>query len=184
MTHLHCVVNVNQDTVTAEDIYCKARWCQRLARQSSSFFWAGGWGWGNLVVLKIAFWKRRAALICGVTQQGRGCVTPALLTECEQAPLIALAGRRYKPVGSKDQPHLLPGTLRINSSSWLHWGFCPQHSELPHMHPEQLPFYSDRCTYSSLIPGFVFLCQDNTFQQAPGYTCCPIKGCAHCRGVP
>lgn len=63
----------------------------KTGEATSSFLWAVVRG--DLVVLKIAFCKMRAASIFRVGQQGRGCVTPVLPTECKQALLIVLAGR-------------------------------------------------------------------------------------------
>lgn len=99
MTHLHCLINVNQDTDSRRHLL---RSTLVPNTGEANQFLLLGCGGGDLVVLKIAFGKRRAASICGVAQQGRGCVMPVLLTECERALLIALAGRCYKPLGSKD----------------------------------------------------------------------------------
>lgn len=151
-----------------KDIHSEALWCQSLGEATSTFLWtAVGAMWNNLVVLKIAFWKIRAACIYGIV---RGCEMPALTTKCEQALLIVLAGMWFRPPDPSNQVYLFQGRLRAKQFFMFALVFFSIELRTSERVSATiiLIFWQVQLLISSPLPisCFVFLFMGHTFQQA------------------
>lgn len=151
-----------------KDIHSEALWCQSLGEATSTFLWtAVGAMWNNLVVLKIAFWKIRAACIYGIV---RGCEMPVLTTKREQALLIVLAGMWFRPPDPSNQVYLFQG--RLGAKQFFMFALVFFSIELRASERVSatiiLIFWQVQLLISSPLPisCFVFLFMGHTFQQA------------------
>lgn len=119
---------------------------------------------------KNSIFQNQSCLYLRDSQEVRGCEMPALTTKHEQALLIVLAGRWYRPLDPSNQVYLLQGRLRAKQFFIFALVFfsIEVRASVRVSSTIILIFWQVQLLISSPLPisCFVFLFMGHTFQQA------------------
>lgn len=133
VTHLHCLISVNQDTDSRRHLLRST--LVPKSGEANQFLLPSVLWWGRFGCFKNSLWQKESCQpLWGCTAGQRLCnacathwVWAGTFNSISWKVLQATRLQRLTAPSPRD--------TEDNSSSWLHWWFCPQHSELPHKRP-------------------------------------------------